>query len=286
MAHTLGIIILQHNTPHEVTDNFKALRKARLPDDTHIIVVNNGGNNANDRIPDDAYKGLDVSFIDVPNKGFPHGNNVGIAKTDARYIAMVNPDIEVNKDTIHILLEYLKKHPDVGIAAPRLIYPNGNTQDNFRVYPRCIDLVIKRIKPLRKLFLNRMRKYLMWDKDPTKNEPVDWVTGAFQIITRKCWEDVGPNSEDYFLFMSDLELCRKAWEKGFEVHYVGKARASHNESRLSGGGILDIFRKKTMRIHIKDAAIYFKKFFGKNIPPASPSGKIGKLDNNGHNLLQ
>ncbi|MBA4336588.1 hypothetical protein C0416_02320 [bacterium] len=269
--HTLGIVILQHNTPKEVTENFLALKNAELPQKTHFIVVNNGGNNANEKISKDSYKGFDVEFMDVPNKGFPQGNNLGITKTDAEYIAMVNPDIEVNKHTISTLLEYLKKNPKVGIVAPRLIYPNGQTQDNFRVFPRGADLIIKRIKFLHKIFIGRLRKYLMWDKDPSKNEPVDWVTGAFQIVTRKCWEAVGPNSEDYFLFMSDLELCRMAWEKGFEVHYVGQAQAKHNESRLSGGGFVDIFKKKTMRIHIKDALIYFKKFIGKSIPAKSPS---------------
>lgn len=264
---------MQHNTPKEVIENFQALRYAELPENTHFIVVNNGGNNANEKISKDSYKGLEVEFIDIPNKGFPQGNNVGIAKTDAKYIAMVNPDIEVNEKTIITLIEYLKRHPEVGIVAPRLIYPNGLTQDNFRVFPRGVDLVIKRIKFLRKMFTGRMRRYLMWDKDPSKSEPVDWVTGAFQVVTRECWEVVGPNSEDYFLFMSDLELCRLAWEKGFEVHYVGESRAKHNESRLSGGGIVDVFKKKTMRIHIKDAFIYFKKFFGKKIPSNSPSAR-------------
>ena len=200
----------------------------------------------------------------------------GNTKIDAKYIAMVNPDIEVNKHTISILLDYLKDHPKVGIVAPRLIYPNGQTQDNFRVFPRPLDLFIKRVKFLRKIFIGKMRKYLMWDKDPSANEPVDWVTGAFQVVTKQCWEAVGPNSEDYFLFMSDLELCRLAWEKGFEVHYVGHARAKHNESRLSGGGIIDVFKKKTMRIHIKDAFTYFKKFFGKKPPKNSPSAKAKK----------
>lgn len=271
--HKLGIVILQHDTPQEVTKNFRALQKAKLPEKTHFVVVNNGGHKANDKIEKDSYKGLEVDFIDIPNGGFPQGNNVGIKKTDAKYIAMVNPDVEVENDTISILVKYLESHPKVGIVAPRLIYPNGKTQDNFRVFPRAFDLLIKRIGLLRKLFIGRMRKYLMWDKDPSQNEAVDWVTGAFQVITRECWDAVGPNSEDYFLFMSDLELCRMAWEKGFEVHYVGKSSAGHNESRLSGGGIADIFKKKTMRIHIKDALIYFKKFLGKRIPKNSPSAK-------------
>lgn len=273
----LAIVILQFNTPKDVTENFQALQKADLPEKTEIIVVNNGGNDANEKIPKSAYDGFDVKFFDIPNKGFPQGNNFGISKTNAKYIAMVNPDIEVNPDTFKILLDYFHKNTKVGIIAPRLIYPNGKTQDNYRVFPRPFDLIVKRIPFLRRLFLSRMKKYLMWEKDPGKNEAVDWVTGAFQVVTRKCWDECGPNSEDYFLFMSDLEICRDAWEKGFEIHFVGKTTAKHNEKRLSEGGVSDIFKKKTMRIHIKDAFVYFKKFFGKKFPKNCPSMK--KLNN-------
>jgi hypothetical protein len=262
----LAIVILQYNTPGDVTKNFLAFQNAELPEKTEFVCVNNGGNNANDKINPKSYEGLNVKFFDIPNKGFPQGNNYGIAHTDAKIIAMVNPDIEVEPDTFKILLDYFKNHPKVGIVSPRLIYPDGSTQDNYRTFPQWYDLIIKRIPVLRKIFLSRMREYLLWEKDPNINEPVDWTTGAFQVVTRECWNRCGPNNEDYFLFMSDLELCWEAWEKGFQVHYVGRAKAKHNDTRLSQGGIKDIFKKKTMRIHIRDAYKYFKKYKGKKFP--------------------
>jgi len=270
----LAIIILQHNNPKDVEANLHALAKADLPLKTEIVVVNNGGNNANAKVSKTSYKKLNVRFFTIPNKGFPQGNNYGISKTNAKIIAMVNPDIEVVKSTFKILLDYLKKHPKVGIIAPRLIYPTGIIQDNYRVFPKPFDLLIKRIKFLRKIFIKRMRKYLLWDKDPKKNQVVDWVTGAFQVITRKCWDLVGPNNQKYFLFMSDVEICRKAWQKCFEVHFVGTAAAKHNESRLSEGGIKDLFKKKTMRIHVKDAFKYFIKHLGKRLPSNCPSCQV------------
>jgi len=262
----LAIVILHYNTPHDVTENFKAFQNADIPENTEFVCVNNGGHNANDEIEPNSYKGLNVKFFDIPNKGFPQGNNFGIAITDAKVIAMVNPDIEIEANTFTTILNYLKENPKVGIISPRLIYPDGKTQDNYRTFPHWYDLIIKRIPFLRKMFLGRMRKYLMWEKDAAKNEPVDWTTGAFQVVTRKCWDKVGPNNENYFLFMSDLEICLQAWKHDFEVHFVGQARAKHNETRLSEGGIKDIFKKKTMRIHIKDAYTYFRKYWGKKLP--------------------
>ena len=270
----LAIVILHHNSPSEVRENLEALQKADLPEKTEIVVVDNGEKNGNDKIPKSAAQGLNVRFFDIPNKGFPQGNNFGIKHTDAQYIAMVNPDIEVEKNTFRILLDYMEKHKGVGVVAPRLIYPTGKVQDNYRVFPRPFDLIVKRTPFLRKRMLKRMKRYLMWDKDPKKNEPVDWFTGAFQLLTRKCWDDAGPNCEDYFLFMSDVEICRDAWEKGYEVHFVGEAKAKHNEARLSEGGFMDIFKKKTMRIHITDSVTYFKKHLFKKPPKNCPSAKI------------
>jgi N-acetylglucosaminyl-diphospho-decaprenol L-rhamnosyltransferase len=273
-VNVLGIVILQHNNPKDIEANLRALAKADLPEETEIVVVNNGGNNANEKISKDATKGLNVRFFDIPNKGFPQGNNFGISKLSARVIAMVNPDIEVEKNTFRIILDYLNKHPKVGIIAPRLVYPTGKTQDNYRMFPRPLDLIAKRIPILRRRFLNRMRTYLMWDKDPSRNEQVDWVTGAFQVVTKKCWDAVGPNNEKYFLFMSDVEICRRAWDQNFEVHFVGEAKARHNDTRLSEGGIKDIFKKKTMRIHIVDALRYFGSHFFKGHPTACPSSQL------------
>lgn len=268
----LAIVILHFNTPEDVSKNLKDLSNAWLPEMTEIVVVNNGGHKANEKIPNSAHEDLNVRFFDIPNKGYPQGNNFGISKTNAEYITILNPDIFIDPDTFEILLSYLKKHKEVGVVSPRLIYKNGKIQDNYRVFPRAFDLIIKRTPFLRKRFLDRMRKYLMWEKDPEKNEPVDWVTGAFQIFTRECWDAVGPNAERYFLFMSDVEICREAWDKGFEVHFVGEAKALHNESRLSEGHFMDVFRKKTVRIHIKDAFKYFLKYLGRKIPPNCPSG--------------
>ena len=92
-------------------------------------------------------------------------------------------------------------------------------------------------------------------------------------MTRDAWEEIGPNDETYFLFMSDVDLCRKAWEKGFEVHFVGETEALHNEGRLSAGGIGSFFRKKTMRIHVWDAIKYYWRYLYKRLPKGCPSAK-------------
>ncbi len=266
----LSIVLLHHGSPREVTRNLEALKRAWLPDQTEVFVINNGSSGANAEIPEDPNLKFDLRYFEIPNKGYPQGNNFGLHMAKGKFLCILNPDIVIEKNTFQVLLDYLKLHPMVGLCGPRRRSPGGAVQDNYRVFPRGFDLIVKRTF-LRKIFRRRMRRYLMWDKDPEVSEAVDWITGAFQVFTRRAWEAIGPSDERYFLFMSDVDICRAAWDRGFEVHFVGGTQALHNDQRLSAGGVMDFFRKKTMRIHVLDAIRYYFKFRRKALPHRAPS---------------
>lgn len=266
----LSIIILHHGSPKEVTANLQKLRHADLPEETEVLVVNNGRRGANAEIPMDPNLDFDLRYFEIPNKGYPQGNNFGFEEASGEFLCILNPDIEVEKDTFKVLMDYMKERPQVGIVGPRLVYPDGHVQDNFRVFPRPLDLFIKRTF-LRRIFRWRMSRYLMWNKDTNKSEPVDWLTGAFQLFTKKSWDAIGPNEELYFLFMSDVDICRTAWERGWEVHFVGETQALHNDERLSAGGVMDFFKKRIVRIHVLDAMKYYFKWKKYGLPKEAPS---------------
>ena len=269
----LSIVILHHGSPKSVEANLKALMKAWLPEKTEVFVVNNGRQGANGEIRVGENMHFDLKFFEIPNKGYPNGNNFGFSMAEGEYFCILNPDVKVEEETFKVLLNYLKKHKKVGIVGPRLQYPSGRYQDSYRRFPRLLDHVIKRTSWLRAVFKKRMRSYLMWDKDVMKTEPVDWLTGAFQIFPRKVWKKIGPKNELYFLFMSDVEICRKAWEAGYEVHFCAETQAGHDEGRLSAGGIRQFFKSKVMRIHAMDAFKYYLKWRFKGAPKGSPSAK-------------
>lgn len=246
-----------------MTHTLQSLQEAALPEATEVLVVNNGFVGANAKVPfsSDGSIGpvldFDLKYFEIPNKGYSQGVNFGMEQAKGEFLCILT-DVAVEPETFEVLLNYFATVPKVGIVAPRLRFIDGRIQDNYRVFPHWFDLLVKRT-PLRRFFKRRMRKYLMWDKDPHVSEPVDWLTGAMQVLTRECWEAIGPSDERFFLFMSDVDLCQTAWEKGFEVHYVGETQGWHDEARLSGGGLMDVFRKKVVRIHIKDALKYYLK---------------------------
>lgn len=260
----LSIVILHYGRSKEVTRSLQALDRASLPERTEVLVVNNGARGANAQVPFESSQHFDLRFFEIPNRGYPQGNNFALNLAKGKFLCILT-DVVVEPDTLLTLMNYMNQHPKVGVVAPRLVYPDGGVQDNYRRFPTFFDLVVKRT-PLRALFPRRLRSYLMWDKDTSKSEAVDWLTGAIQMFTRESWDAIGPKDERYFLFMSDVDICRTAWEKGFEVHFVGECQAEHEQSRLSGGGIRDFFRKRVVRIHVWDALKLSWKWRGKSLP--------------------
>lgn len=262
----LSIVILHTNKPQDATQCLRSLQKVRLPVETEVFCINNGGQNANDRVDKTAAEGLPVAFMELPRDGYVFGNNQGYKASKGEYVATVNADITMHEDTMEKLLDYMQRHPDVGIAAPRLIYPDGHEQDSARPFPKLWEMMWRRLfKP------HVHRQSAMEFK--SEAEDVDWITGAMFLMTRKCLEATGGHDERYFLFMSDITMCREAWTHGMRVVQLRDAKAIHNESRLSKGSPLKMLKKRTGRAHIKDAAKYFLKYGWRRAPAGSPSSR-------------
>lgn len=265
----LSIITVNYKSFADLGRCISALKKNAPKVPYEIIVVDNDSQQ-----PEGEQKflqewGSQILYIRSPkNVGFGAGNDLGIRQAKGEYLLLVNPDVEIWENSAHQAIRFLDEHKEVGIVGGQLRYPNGAIQDSYRNFPSLPDLFIKRISFLRKqkFLRKRVSQYLLWNKDPSVTEPVDWVVGGFMFIRKKMYEDVGGFDQRYFLFMEDVDLCRKMWDHGYAVYYHPKVSATHREERLSGGGIRDFFRKKTMRIHVKSAIQYFWKHKFKKSP--------------------
>ena len=248
-AMTLSIVILQTNKPRDATQCLQSLSQCDLPEETEVILINNGGHEANAKVDPASHTHLHMRMIELPRDGYVYGNNRGYETAQGDIIATVNADITVEKDTFTKLLSHLAQHPEAGIVAPRLFYPDGREQESARRFPTIRELALRRV------FGRCARVRPPFEKEAFR--PVDWITGAMFIMTRPCYEIIGGHDERFYLFMSDIALCHTAWKNRFAVHQLRNARVTHNESRLSAGSVFSMLLKRTGRAHIKDAFTYF-----------------------------
>ena len=45
----------------------------------------------------------------------------------------------------------------------------------------------------------------------------DWLQSSCALVRRPLWDEIGGLDESYFVFMSDIELCRGAWRLGYRA---------------------------------------------------------------------
>lgn len=271
-----SIIILNYKTSGLIKNCLRSIYKFPPLGTYEIIVVDNNSQDNSESTITTAFP--DVKFIQAhENGGFAKGNNLGVRAAKGEYLFIINPDILITKSIFSVMTEFLKSHPEVGIIGPKLVNPDGSLQYSCTRFPDW------KLPFFRRTFLSETdsgrewnKNYLMLEWDHNSDRQVDWLFGAFLATTKSAVEKVGTLDERYFMYMEDLDWCRRFWEKNLEVWYLGTISAIHLHQRDSADtlGIKGLF-KKSGRVHIISWLKYFQKF-GFKIPDLTNNLKVKK----------
>jgi N-acetylglucosaminyl-diphospho-decaprenol L-rhamnosyltransferase len=266
----LSLIILNYKTKGLLKQCLRGIEEAKLPMSHEVIVVDNNSQDGSIDMVRDEFPG--VRAIDSPvNVGFAAGMNLGYRHSQGEFILILNPDVAIFRIAVETMLQYLHAHPEVGLVAPKLINPDGTVQDScYRFYSFLTPLY--RRTPFGKLPSARrqLHRFLMKDWDHAATRAVGWVLGGCMLIRREAIEKVGFFDERFFLYFEDVDLCRRMWQSGWQVHYIADAEMVHYHQRLSADspGFQSLFSYPT-RIHIQSWIRYVAKYTGVPKPPHS-----------------
>lgn len=260
----LSIIILNYRTLGLVKNCLKAIKDLNLPYQHEVIVVDNNSQDGSIEYLKEYY--FDIKLIESKvNLGFSGGNNLGIKKAQGNYILILNPDILILSNAIKKMYQFLEEHPQAGICGPKLINPDGSLQYSCSRFPNW------QLPFYRRTFLGKTKRgqkwvnhYFMKDWDHQTNRKVDSLYGACLMVRKKAIDDVGLLDERYFMYLEDLDWCRRFWQNNWEVWYIAEAKVIHYHQRESavGTGIKGLF-KKSGRVHLQSWLKYYFKWRGK-----------------------
>jgi len=197
-----------------------------------IIVVDNASH-------DDSVAMLQADFPEViviansENRGFPAGNNQGLAAATGNFLLLLNPDTEIVADVLPRMVEYLQAQPDVGMVGPQLLNPDGSVQSSRRRFPTLPVLFLESTW-LEKLTPRKLlRSYYAQEQPDDAVQDVDWITGAAMLTRRETVTQVGGMDEGFFMYSEELDWCRRIREAGWRVVYFPEARIVHHEGKSS-----------------------------------------------------
>jgi len=255
-----SIIILDFLKSKRVCENVESIQKQVIDFPIEVIVVDNSCNPENAKRLEELkkYKKVQVQ-INKKNVGYIHGNNQGAKLASGEYLLIVNPDIIWrHNDTLQKLIDLMDKNPKIGICGPQQINDGDESiAMTVRAFPKLF------LQIARRTFIGKLpiiRKWVAYDEmrhlDYSKTQSVDWLQSSFWIVRKNLWDKWNGLNPDYFIFMSDPDLCFKCWKEGYEVIYYPEAKVYADGIRCSAGGFGTFFKKWTLRQHLKDSIKY------------------------------
>ncbi len=169
------------------------------------------------------------------NNGFSKGNNIAIRHAAGEYVLLLNPDTELEKDTLRLCLERISADATVGILGCKLIKGDGTLDLACRrSFPNPANALL-RFTGLSKLFPNSKlaANYNLTFTDENKEIDVDSVSGAFTLIRASTIQKIGLLDEDFFMYGEDIDWCYRAKAAGFRVLYFPKTVCHHYKGSSS-----------------------------------------------------
>ncbi|WP_136668354.1 glycosyltransferase family 2 protein [Flavobacterium sp. H122] len=253
----LSVIILNYNVRYFLEQCVLSVQKALGGIEGEIIVVDNFSE-------DDSCQMMRSRFPDVKlienkeNFGFPKGNNIGAAEAKGEYICILNPDTVVAEDTFLKILKSENWKPATGIIGCKLIDGTGNFLPECKRGVPNPWVAFTKIFSLYKLFpkTSLFNQYYAQHLSENESGEVDILVGAFMVMKRDLYLQVGGFDENCFMYSDDIDLSYLIKKAGYQNYYFHETSVIHykGESTVRDEKYVERFRE-AMRF-------FYKKHFG------------------------
>lgn len=193
------------------------------------------------------------------NAGFAAANNQAIAQACGRVLFLLNPDAYLLPGAMTGLARFLAAHPEVAVAGPNVLNPDGSWQAaSFRFATLwdlwCEAVFLSVLWPRSPLFA---RKELGgFERDAVRE--VDWVQGCALAARRAVWDAVGPFDEGYWMYVEELDWCRRAKGLGYRIFFTPDAQVVHIGKRSVARA-----RASVLPLGFRSHFRYYRKFDGR-----------------------
>lgn len=228
---TISIIIVNWNTKTYTSSCLKTIyRNCSLHPE--IIVVDNHSN-------DDSCSYLKKRFPKIKlvrnnkNYGYAKANNQGIKLAKNDYILILNPDTQIQKNTIEDLIKFFKNHKDMGAVVPKLINSNATTQYFYHRRLPTLKYLLASFIYNYTTYKNfkTAREYFMLDQKFDRDMQIEQAAGVCILTTKSTIKKIGGLfDENLPIFLNDVDFSLRLRKKHLDIFLVAKSSIVHNRS--------------------------------------------------------
>ena len=162
------------------------------------------------------------------NIGFAAGVNAAAACARGEALLILNPDAALRPGALDLLVNLLDRTPRAALASPTLRYADGAAQPAAFRFPGLAQLALD-LFPIARLMDSRLNGRVVCSAGQPLQ--IDHPLGACMLIRRAAWTDVGPFDEGYFMYLEEIDWCRRAHARGWQMWHHPAAVAIHHSGQ-------------------------------------------------------
>lgn len=255
-----SIVIISWNSARVLPACVASIREHVPVPEREIIIVDNASTDTGYL---EAYRhDAEVRVIlSRENLGYARAANLGLAQATGESLVILNPDIVFRDNPFPGLARALHEDPRLGAVGPLLRDESGAPQVEgyYRKFPAPLhyllsDTILSRLSLVRALARNSLHERVR----ETGTQRVDQIPGAFLFFGRECFEPGAWMNEAYFLWMEDVDFCRRLLKAGRGVAVVANESVTH----LGGASFRLALTSWKRRVFVTSYITYARLHFG------------------------
>jgi N-acetylglucosaminyl-diphospho-decaprenol L-rhamnosyltransferase len=259
MKRGLDIIIVNWNSGEHLFRCINSIGSARKDNFNlnRIVIIDNAS--VDDSLKQINYDILSIKLVRNPfNIGFAKACNQGAKYGDSEYILFLNPDVRLYEDSLDKPIEFMEREENksIGIVGIQLVDDKGEVAKSCAKFPT-FWMFLTKILGLHHLFPPGLFPiYYMYENDFSHSQFVDQVSGAFFLVRKSLFKELGGFDERFFVYFEDLDFSLMARKIGYMSYYLASVKAYHK-----GGGTTEQAKGITLFYYLKSEILYYYKHF-------------------------
>lgn len=208
----VSIIVVTHNSEKYISKCINSILKLSYPHSEVIVVDCASGDGTLKQLRRWQRR---IKIIEVgANLGFAAGNNLGFTRAKGKYLLLLNPDTEITKEALDLLVEVMEADSKIAAAQPSVFLYKQR---------KVLNLTGKEVHFLGFDWIRDYRR-----KQPPPIGEIFSISGAAVLLRARTLKRIGLFDASYFMYFEDSDLSWRIRLYGEKMWYVAEAVVYHD----------------------------------------------------------
>ncbi len=220
--NTIAVVILNWNGAEMLRRFLPSVIRHSEADGAVVCVADNCSTDNSVEILRSEFPSVRIILLDA-NHGFADGYNLALLRVQAKYVVLLNSDVEVTEHWLQPLKAYMEAHPEVAACQPKVRSYHRKEQFEYAGaaggfldrygYPFCRGRIMGVVEEDRGQY--------------DTVQPILWATGAALFIRLSDYNEAGGFDSIFFAHMEEIDLCWRLRARGRGIVCIPQSTVYH-----------------------------------------------------------